>query len=153
MRITRLGEWTRSGLLGTLAIHTAVFFIFVLIVSFATIRIEDLFVAWIGDASALQVVTVLVAALATYVAIETVLLMILMQRYVTGPLAQPWAQREWLAYVMIGGTLIATLTSPLTFGTFALVLPGLPELIVFFLFPYVTKAIKADGNAETPTPL
>jgi hypothetical protein len=142
MRISRIGQWHERGLLGVLAIHIAVFFIFVLIVSFASLSVEERFVSWIGSASEIQIVTTLVVVLSVYVAVEIGLFYLLMRRYLK-VLEEGWAQREWIAYVILTSMLIATLTSPLAFGSFALVLPGLPELIVFFSFPYVTKAIKA----------
>ncbi|MFT4308492.1 MAG: hypothetical protein ACMXYM_03935 [Candidatus Woesearchaeota archaeon] len=138
MAFGRIGTWRDEGILGVLAMHIAVFFVFVLIVSYANLAFEERFVSWISDASGIQIITTLVLVLIAYVAVEAVLLRLLMQPY-RSILDHPWAEREWVAYVILGGMLVATLTSPLTFGQFALVLPGLPELIVFFTFPYLRK--------------
>ena len=138
MGLGRISIWRDEGILGVLALHIAAFFIFVLVISLVSLSIEERFISWIADASEIQIVTTLVIVLVLYVGIEVGLLGSLMQPYLS-VLQGPWAQREWIAYVMIGGTLIATLTSPLTFGGFALVLPGLPELIVFFIFPYLWR--------------
>ena len=143
----RIRTWSDEGIMGVLAVHIALFFVFVLIISFVSLSIEERFVSWISGAGEIQIITVLVLMLAFYITVEIGLLLLLMGPYVR-ILDHPWAQREWIAYVFIAGTLIATLTSPLTFGSFALVLPGLPELIVFVVFPLVSaKAIKADEGA------
>lgn len=150
MRITRLSDWKREGLLGILAIHIAVFFVFVLTVSFLTLSIEEGFVNWISDAGGVQIITVLLAALALYIAIEAGLFAILLSKYVEGVLEEPWAQREWIAYTMLASMVIATLTSPWIFGSFSLILPGLPELIVWIGFPYIWR--KRYMKTDEPQP-
>jgi hypothetical protein len=138
-----ISAWKREGLIGTLLVHIALFFLFVLIVGHLNLAIEHGLASWLEGTGPVQAITALLLFLALFVAAETVLFALLLRPYLRGALAEPRAQRAWIAFVMIGGMLIAMLTSPIVFGSFSLILPGIPEIIVLISFPFVTKAIKA----------
>lgn len=134
--VTRFGVWKREGQLGALALHSVAFSIFVILIASLTLRYEQILLESFTGFTIPQLIAVFIITLFTYLLVEGGLYVLLLKREMrANKLLERGEQRQWIAMSMLIGFALATLASPLVFGSWSLLLPGIPELIVIIGLP------------------